>query len=104
MKRARIAAGKIATRGTDIGHEKGIADKYADAFNGIGHVGRGVPGNVHGCDAQLADPEGLSVIDDAIKLRGVGLEIRAKIENTLEYMLYLHDPRADGGETAQLFF
>src|SRR5450830_1151311 len=53
----RIAARKVAAGGADVGHEQGVAYQDQLIVDQVGHVRRGVAGNVQGLGLQTADME-----------------------------------------------
>ena len=97
----RVAAGKVAARGTHIGHEEGVADEHRVA-DAIGHVGGGVAGDMHGAGGEGADVECFAVGKQVAELGAVELELRLEVEDLLEHALHGADAFADGDGSAQL--
>lgn len=97
----RIAAGKVAAGGADVGHEQRVADQDLLAVDQVGHVRRGVAGHVQGGSLEIADPERFVRREQVIELRTVDAEFRLQIEQRLEHVLNFADRLANGDLAAQ---
>ena len=97
----RRAAGKIATRGSEIGHEQRVADKGGIADH-IGQTGRRMARRVHHLAAQLADMEAVALLEQGIKLRPVALKLAAFVEHLAEGVLHHGDLVANADLAAQM--
>ncbi len=104
-QRAGIAAGKVAARGADVGHEQRIPHEDRIGPRGgigdpVGDVGGGVAGHVQGGGLQAPDGKRLAIGEQVAELRAVGGQV-GRVEDAAEFPLDLRDSGADAHQPAE---
>src|SRR4029453_17889145 len=96
-----IAAREIGTGCAVVRHEERIPDESCIADD-IGHAGRRVAGGVHGVSFDRAELERVAILEEAIELAAVALELGAGIEDLSEGVLNEGNLLADAKPSPEL--
>ena len=102
VERRRIAAGEVAARGAEIGHEQRVADK-AGIADMIDLTGRRMARRPDRLGLEPADLEALAILEQMVELRAVMGKARPGIEDLAEHVLHLADMIADADPAAEMF-
>jgi hypothetical protein len=89
------ASREVTAAGAGVFDEEGIPGEEG-VPNLEGDTGGRVARRVDDLDAQRAGVEGLAVLQEAVELAPVRLEVRAQVEQALEGLLHHADVLADG--------
>ena len=101
VERARIAAGEVGAGRAAVGHEQRVADEGRVADH-VRHAGGRVAGRVQRVRRHGADRVAVAVLEQAVELRAVALELGALVEDLAEGLLHDGDPGADADLAAEL--
>src|SRR3546814_18142718 len=71
VQRARVAAREIATGSAVVGHEQRVADERR-ITDDIGHAGRGVARGMDGARLDVADLEGIPLVEQVVDRAAIG--------------------------------